>query len=114
MFIVNLAQADTGWPDFFTWPDIAQRFEDTIRLIAAGLIAGLAYDAVIPARLDVGSSLGQPVWLNPSLEAVGRAFVGAARLDRPGSTPRVTAPSPAADLGDFLGSAPTDLEESEP
>jgi hypothetical protein len=80
ILVVNFAGADTGWPDFFGWPDIAKRIEDTVRLIAGQLTASLPYDLVLPARLDLECSFGNPVWLDAALEGRGVSFVEAAGL----------------------------------
>ncbi len=80
LLVVNFAQVDTAWPDFFAWPEIAARLEKTVRLIANGLTAGLPYDLVLPARLGIDCGFGVPIWLNASLEQRGGEFLQAAGI----------------------------------
>lgn len=79
--LVNFAQADTGWPDFFKWPDIANRLHETVLLLAGGLTSGLPYELVLPARLEIDCDFGVPIWLDPSFRRPGSDFMGLAGMD---------------------------------
>jgi hypothetical protein len=93
MLVLNFAQANTGWPEFFGWPGIARRIYDAVKLIAGELTASLPYDVVLPARLDLDCCFGHPVWLNCSIGALEVPFIEAACLGRPCALP----PAPAQD-----------------
>ena len=89
VLIVNFAQAETGWPDFFMWPQIATRLEQTVRLLANELTSGLPYDLVLPANLGITSEFGVPIWLDASFHGPATAFMRSAGIDRK-SRPRST------------------------
>jgi hypothetical protein len=82
LLVLNFAQAETAWPDFFAWPRIATRLDKMVRLIANELTAGLAYDVVFPARLDIDCQFGMPIWLDVSLEQRGGEFFKVAGMTR--------------------------------
>jgi hypothetical protein len=80
VLILNFAQADTAWPDFFAWPEIAARLDATVRFISNELTSGLPYDLVLPALLDIDSQFGVPIWLDSSLSTRGGVLLEAARM----------------------------------
>jgi hypothetical protein len=81
VLVVNFAQTDTGWPDFFKWPDIADRLHETVLLLAGELTSGLPYELVLPALLDIDSDFGVPIWLDPSFCGPGNRFMDSVGLD---------------------------------
>jgi len=92
VLVVNFAQADTAWPDFFIWPEIAARLEETVRLLADELTSGLPYDLVLPATLDIDSTFGVPIWLDPSFREPAAAFMRSAGIDGKPSPRSATPP----------------------
>ena len=115
LLVVNFAQADAAWPDFFAWPGIATRLEKTVRLIASGLTAGLPYDLVLPARLDMDCRFGMPTWLDASLEQRGGEFLQAAGIKGAASR-RSRIETTSDDLAKLLqeGSTSTDALQDPP
>ena len=106
VLILNFAQADTAWPDFFIWSEIATRLDATLRLISNELTSGLPYDLVVPALLDIDCQFGVPIWLDASLSTRGGVFVGAARMAGQ-SRPRSRVEIDPTELEDLLGNEPT-------
>jgi hypothetical protein len=83
LLIVDFSQADTAWPDFICWPEIAKRMDATVRMLVAEIGGSLPYDVVIPARLGVECYFAPTIVLDGRLEDHVGAFVRAAGLDRP-------------------------------
>jgi hypothetical protein len=65
VLVVNFALADTGWPEFLTWPSFTARFDATIRLLVG---RDQPYDAILPVRLGGIEHFGEPCVIN-SLQA---------------------------------------------
>jgi len=83
ILVVDFSQADTGWPEFICWPNIARRLSETVHLLAADIPGTLPYDAVLPAHLGLDCFFGSAIWIDVSKRAPGEAFVGQAELDKP-------------------------------
>lgn len=112
VLVVNFAQADTGWPDFFTWPEIAQRLDETVRLIVRQLISGLPYDLVLPARLDIDCDFGVPIWLDPSFQGLAGRFMQAAGIEsKPRPRPKTQTVPSEQELAEPLEEQRTCMEE---
>jgi len=111
---VNFAQADTGWPDFFMWPQIATRLEETVRLLADELTSGLPYDLVLPANLDISCEFGVPIWLETSFREPAAAFMKVAGIDGKSHPRSRAAPLPDEDeLTELLEGEPGNAKEVE-
>ncbi len=82
ILVVDFSHADTGWPDFICWPNIARRLSETIHLLGSRIPGPLPYDAVLPAHLSLRSFFGSPIWTDVSKRAVGEEFVNQTELDR--------------------------------
>lgn len=83
ILVVDFSHADTGWPEFICWPNIARRLSETVHLLVADIPGPLPYDAVLPAHLSQDCFFGSPIWIDVSKKAPGETFVGQAELDRP-------------------------------
>ena len=84
ILIVNFAESDTGWPEFISWPQIAERITQTVDILARQIGGTIPYDVVLPAWLGLTSCFGSPVWLDPSKHPLTAAFIKASGLDRMG------------------------------
>jgi len=101
VLVLNFSQADTGWPDFYAWPEIAMRLDKTVRLLSAELTSGLPYDLVLPARLDLDCDFGVPIWLDAALTEPGTEFLRSAGL-RGEPRPRSRIEPIAGELAEFI------------
>lgn len=84
ILIVNFAELDTGWPEFISWPQIAERIAQTVAILVRQIGGTIPYDVVLPAWLSLMSCFGLPVWLDPSKHPLAAAFIKASGLDRTG------------------------------
>ena len=84
ILIVNFAEVDTGWPEFISWPQIAERIAQTVAILVRQIGGTIPYDVVLPAWLGLTSCFGLPVWLDPSKHPLAAAFIKASGLDRTG------------------------------
>ena len=84
ILIVNFAELDTGWPEFISWPQIAERITQTVDILARQIGGTIPYDVVLPAWLGLTSCFGSPVGLDPSKHPLTAAFIKASGLDRMG------------------------------
>ncbi len=80
LLVVNFAESDAGWPSFFAESSIAENFAGIVRLVS-GAVTPMAFEAVVPAWLEMDSFFGVPVYLDPSRKADVDSFVMAAALD---------------------------------
>lgn len=86
MFVVDFSRADTGWPDFISWPSITKRLSKTMKLLAEKAGTPLAYDAVLPVRLsDVSEErcFGEVILLDHQREEEVERLVQVVSLNRP-------------------------------
>jgi hypothetical protein len=61
VLVVDFSRAETGWPNFICWPEIARRLDEVVRLLAPDKPP--PYELVLPARLGFDCCFGVPVWL---------------------------------------------------
>lgn len=81
VLVVDFAQADTAWPDFICWPKFADRLAETVKVLAANIPAPAPYDLLLPAQLSPDCCFGSPVWIEPSMAALGKDFIRDAGMD---------------------------------
>ena len=82
MSIVDFSQADTAWPDFICWPEIAERMGATVRMLVDEIGGSLPYEVVVPAQLGIECCFGPAIILEMTKQAETEAFLKAAELDR--------------------------------
>ena len=94
ILVVDLSLMDAASPDWFCWPRIANRMDETVRILTARAGSPLPFDVVIPARLDFDCCFGKAVMLDQQWEVQSRALLEAAGLDRQCAPPVLEPPPP--------------------
>jgi hypothetical protein len=87
LLVVDFARLYTGFPDFICWPDIAERIDASVRLLALQIGGEVPYDIVLPARLELACCFGSPVWLGDAETGRCRRFFNLAGLTIPCEAP---------------------------
>ena len=82
ILVIDLSLMDACFSDWFCWPSIAKRMDETVRRLAGQAEPPPLFDVVIPARLGFNCCFGEVVVLDQEREAQIRAVIGRAGLDR--------------------------------
>jgi hypothetical protein len=82
--VLNFSHADAAQPSFFLEPKVAERIDETVRLLVDDS-NDPPYDLVLPAWLIYDCRFGKPVWLtkNKELRTEGDQFLESANLTKP-------------------------------
>ncbi len=94
ILVVNFSLMDAADSDWFCWPGIAKRMDETVRILQESVGPPLTFDVMIPARLDFECCFGEGVILDQEREPQIRALMEAAGLDRKCAPPVLEPPPP--------------------
>ena len=83
LLVVDFSLADTGWPDFICWPNIAERLAATLGLLVDEAGPPLPYDAVLPAQLSRECGFGKIISLTNGARRKSKERYGQRRLIAP-------------------------------
>ena len=83
VLVIDFSFADTGWPDFICWPKIAERLKQSMEMLVVEVGPPLAYDAVLPARLQFESCFSDVICLDQNRADEIVDIVKIAQLTRP-------------------------------
>ena len=83
LLIVDFSHADTGWPDFICWPDIALRMEEIVRALVQDIGGELPYEIVLPAQIGFDCGFGPAIGLANGFGRDWERFSSEAGLDQP-------------------------------
>ena len=94
ILVVDFSLADASAPDWFCWPDISRRFEETVRILTERAGHPMPFDIVTPARLSFECCFGEAVILDHERVEQARRLMAVAGLDQICPPPVVEPPPP--------------------